>query len=77
MHINLRCEGCDEVSPTSYGQMYSIWKEGYDKMPDEKKKEVQITAEVQCICGHRNKFSSPMFQHTFGVVFHELLSLED
>lgn len=77
MFVNLRCSSCKEMIPTSYDRLYSIWKEGYDKMPDELKEEAFLTAQIRCVCGHTEKWDSPMFTHLFDVVFHEILSLED
>ncbi len=77
MFINLRCSSCNETSPIHYGRLYSIWKQGYDQMPEEKKAEIYITAEINCECGHSEKFESPMFRYIFDVVFHELMSLEN
>ncbi len=77
MYINLRCPGCKEAIPTSYEQLYPIWKEGYDKMSDTMKEEAFVTAEIRCLCGHREKWDSPMFKYLFGIMFQEFKSLED
>jgi hypothetical protein len=77
MDINLRCSGCDEIAPTSYERLYSIWKSGYNKMSEDDKTKASLTAEIKCTCGHVERFSSPMFRYTFGTIFHEMLSLED
>lgn len=77
MHINLRCSECQEVSPTSYGILFQIWKQGYDQMPEDKKHKAYLTAEISCLCGNTEKFESPMFRYTFQTVFQEFLSLED
>jgi hypothetical protein len=77
MYIKVKCDMCEVASDVSYDQLYPIWKEGYDRTPEDRKEAVFLTAEVKCTCGHTQKFNSPMFQHTFGVIFNELLSLED
>ena len=77
MHINLRCSNCEEYSPVLYSTLFRIWKQGFDQMPDEKKPEMYLTAEIKCVCGHTEKFDTPMFKYTFQTVFQEFLSLED
>jgi hypothetical protein len=77
MYINLRCPACKESVPTSYNQLYAVWKEGYDKMSEELKEEAYLTAEIRCLCGHKEKYSSPMFKYLFGIMFHEMKSLEN
>ena len=77
MEINLRCTGCRESFPTSYAQLYPIWRAGYESMPEELKEDVFVTAEIRCICGHQKKWDSPMFKYLFGTMFQEFKSLED
>lgn len=77
MHLDLRCPACSETMPVSYGDLYTIWKAGYDKMDDEIKEEMFLTAQIMCTCGHVEKWDSPMFSYLFDVVFHEILSLDD
>jgi len=76
MDINLRCDACNSATPVSYDQLYAIWKQGYDEMPDDRREKIFLTAEIRCVCGNHKKFDGPMFQYTFGEVFYELLSLE-
>lgn len=77
MHINFRCRECETVNPVSYGTLFQIWKPGYDQMPAEKKSESYLTAEIRCLCGHTDKFDSPMFRYVFATVFDTLMGLED
>jgi hypothetical protein len=77
MDINLRCPGCNEAAPTSYSQLYSIWKEGYEKMSESMREEAFVTAEIRCLCGHQEKWDSPMFKYLFGIMFQEFKSLEN
>jgi hypothetical protein len=77
MYINLRCSKCKESAPTQYDDLYRVWKAGYDRMPEDIKSEMFVTAEIRCLCGHQEKYDTPMFTYTFGVIFQELMSLED
>lgn len=77
MHINFRCSECESVSLVSYGTLYSIWKQGYEQMPEEKKSESYLTAEIKCLCGNTEKFDSPTFRYVFQTVFEEFLALEE
>lgn len=77
MYINLRCGVCEQVLPTSYDDLFLIWKSGYDQMPLDKREEARVSAEVVCDCGHHERFDTPMFHYTFGIMFHEMLSLQD
>lgn len=77
MYINFRCSECGAVSPVSYGVLYSIWKQGYEQMPDDQKSQAYFNAEIQCICGNKDKFDSPMFQYAFKTIFKEILALDE
>jgi hypothetical protein len=77
MFIDLKCPSCKELVPTSVEQLYSIWKEGYDQLPEDIKSEIKLTAAIRCTCGQENRWDTPMFTYLFDVLFHEILSLED
>lgn len=77
MFIDLKCSSCKETVPTSVEQLFDIWKDGYDQLPDDRKSEIKLTAQIRCMCGHLNTWDTPMFTHLFDVLFHEFLSLED
>lgn len=75
--IDLRCSKCGTTSAVPYTTLYSIWRQGYEEMPEDRKEDAYMTAEINCICGHREKFESPMFRHVFKVVFEEFSELEE
>jgi hypothetical protein len=77
MFIDLKCPSCKELVPTSVEQLFDIWKAGYEQLPDDRKSEILLTAEIRCTCGHENRWDTPMFTYLFDVLFHEILSLED
>lgn len=76
MHIDLRCSGCEEISSIPYSTLFRVWKQGFDQMPDDKRSEAYLTAEIRCLCGHLERFDSPMFRYVFQIIFEEFLSLE-
>ena len=75
MYINLRCGNCRKVFPVAYNTLYGIWKTSYVKVPDAKKPDVSLSVETPCECGHTERFDTPMFKHTFGVMFEEMRAL--
>lgn len=77
MDINLRCRKCELENIVSYSTLIPIWNEGYKQMPEDKKSEVSLTAMIECPCGNREKYDSPMFCYTFKTVFEEFLALQD
>jgi hypothetical protein len=46
-------------------------------MPETKKEEAFVTAEIRCLCGHQQKWDTPMFKYLFGIMFQEFKSLAD
>ena len=74
MYLALRCSACKDTSNVPFTKLYALWKADYDRLcAAHKKKKTQVMATVQCPCGQRDKFDTPMFRYVFKVIFDEYL----
>lgn len=73
MYINLPCSSCGEPLVVSFAQLCDYWREGYNQICDRHKQEAKVTVDVQCHCGNKDVYNSPMFQYIFQLVFNELI----
>lgn len=73
MYILLRCSHCKNAAPVSFYQLCSIWKKGYDSIPENRKQQAHVNTSVECSCGHTDVYDSPMFHYAFQIIFNEMV----
>ncbi len=74
MYIELVCDGCGEIAPVSYEVLFDLWKQGYDTMCEEHRKNATVVTEISCHCGHQNKYDGPLYKYVFQLIFEECLN---
>lgn len=74
MYIELVCEGCEEIAPVSFEVLFNLWKQGYDAMCDDHKKNATVVTEITCHCGYENKYDGLLYKYLFQLIFDEGLN---
>lgn len=73
MEINLRCSVCGETSRVSTDLLCEIWKRGYDSLGEKQKRQAKVKTDIQCHCGNKDVYDTPMFDYMFQTIFQELV----
>lgn len=73
MEIDLRCSACGETSRVSTDLLCEIWKRGYDSLGEKQKRQAKVKTDIQCHCGHKDVYDTPMFDYMFQTIFQELV----
>ena len=74
-YFPFRCPACGAKSSVALKSLCSIWEKKYAKLSDESKstKDISFSAEIECFCGHKSCYDSPMSKHVFSIAFNELV----
>lgn len=73
MEVNLRCSACGESSLVSIELLCEVWKRGYESLGEKQKRQAKVKADVQCHCGNKDVYDSPMLDYMFQTIFQELV----
>jgi hypothetical protein len=77
MYMNLVCSGCGDSALVSFASLYDLWKEGYEKLCPEHKKQATAYTEISCHCGHTERYDGPMVKYICQLIFDELVKKEE
>ncbi len=77
MYIELVCDGCGEIAPVSFDILFNLWKQDYDTLHEEHKKNATVVTEIKCHCGYENKYDGLFYKYIFQLIFEECLNSTD